>query len=130
MNENDFDQYLADIMNAVYGEEVRGSIRSALEILHNMLTEAEEGIIDIKASAQGYAEDARDYAAQAMATTPEGYDTFALAIADVIDNVYIEQEDVDLLFDDSVIVDWDGTGQNQASEDPTYGSEGDRTGEP
>lgn len=101
MNEDyDFDSYLEEIMNAVYGEEVRGSIRSALKILYGMLMDAESGVIDIRDQAQRYANDAEIYAAQAMSTTPEGYDVFALAIADVVGNIPIPQEEVDDVFSD------------------------------
>lgn len=131
MNENDFDQYLADIMSAVYGEEVRGSIRSALEILHNMLQDAQDGIYSIRDDAQSAASDAQDYAAQAMATTPEGYDTFAEAIADVISDTYIETFEINEIFTDDGYINITVPTESQgANEDPTYGSEGDGTEEP
>lgn len=131
MNEDyDFDSYLNEIMSAVYGEEVRGSIRSALEILHNMLTEAEDGIIDIRSDALDAADRAAEYAAQAMATTPEGYADFALAIADVIGDIYMTQLDIDIIFDygyeyGDIIVEEPADDDGTSSENSTGGSEND-----
>lgn len=132
MNEDyDFDSYLEEIMNAVYGEEVRGSIRSALEILYGMLQDAESGVMDIRDQAQVAAARAADYAAHAMATTPEGYNTFALAIADVIADIPIPQDDIDFLFVEGglqedtgwEIVTDDPASGGTSSEDPTSGSQ-------
>ena len=124
MNEEyDFDSYLNEIMSAVYGEEVRGSMRSALEILYGMLQDAESGVIDIRDQAEqwantasDYADTAYEYAAQAMSTTPEGYDLFALAIADVIGDIPITQLEVDGLFLDPVVEEIEET------DDPNSGS--------
>ena len=139
MNEDyDFDSYLEEIMNAVYGEEVRGSIRSALEILYGMLQDAERGVMDIRDQAQQWADTASDnaalayeYAMQAMATTPDGYDTFALAMTDVMASIPIPQDDIDFLFVEGglqedtgwEIVTDDPASGGTSSEDPTSGSQ-------
>lgn len=98
MNDDNFDQYLADIMSAVYGEEVRGSIRSALEVLHELMLDSEDGLLEIKEAALAAADEAASYAAQAMATTPEGFETLADSLSDVVGDIYITQSEINALF--------------------------------
>lgn len=51
----DIEQYLKNIMSAVYGEEVRGSIHDAIEAINN-------SVYDGTAEARGYAEEAQRWA--------------------------------------------------------------------
>lgn len=57
--------YLSDILAAVYGEEVRGSIHDALEAINNESTQAREAAIGARNSASSYAEQAAESAESA-----------------------------------------------------------------
>lgn len=67
-SEVEYESYLDAISNAIYGEEVRGTIRQALEVLHDLLITTGGNVSEVKNAVYGAADRTASYAEQALAS--------------------------------------------------------------